>query len=50
MTSNSLTEKEERDITSQILKIIFLLHASVIFQTPICVISNTFVVSWDSKL
>ena len=29
MTSNSLTENEERDIPSQILKTIFGLHASV---------------------
>ena len=31
MTSNSLTENEEHDIPSQILKTIFGLHASVIF-------------------
>ena len=31
MTSNSLTENEEQDIPSQILKTIFELHASVIF-------------------
>ena len=31
MTSNSLTENEERDIPSQILKTILGLHASVIF-------------------
>ena len=31
MTSNSLTEDEERDIPSQILKTIFRVHASVIF-------------------
>ena len=43
MTSNSLTENEEHDIPPQILKNIFGLHASVIFQTPICVISNPFV-------
>ena len=30
MTSNSLTEKEEQDIPSHILKTIFGLHASVI--------------------
>ena len=35
MTSNSLTENEEQDIPSQILKTIFGLHASVIFQTQI---------------
>ena len=32
MTSNSITEKEEYDIPSQILKTIFGLHASVIFR------------------
>ena len=32
MTSNSLTENEEHDIPSQILKTIFGLHASVIFR------------------
>ena len=31
MTSNSLTENEEHDIPSQILKTIFGLRASVIF-------------------
>ena len=31
MTPNSLTENEEHDIPSQILKTIFGLHASVIF-------------------
>ena len=31
MTSNSLTENEEHDIPSHILKTIFGLHASVIF-------------------
>ena len=34
MTSNSLTENEEYDIPSQILKTIFGLHASVIFLDP----------------
>ena len=33
MASNSLTENEEHDIPSQILKTIFGLHASVIFQS-----------------
>ena len=32
MTSNSLTENEEHDISSQILKTIFGLHASVILD------------------
>ena len=32
MISNSLTENEEHDILSQILKIIFILHASVILN------------------
>ena len=31
MTSNSLTENEEQDISSHILETIFELHASVIF-------------------
>ena len=31
MTFNSLTENEEHNIPSQILKAIFRLHASVIF-------------------
>ena len=34
MTSNSLTENEERDIPSHIFKIFFGLHASVIFLDP----------------
>ena len=33
MTSNSLTENEEHDIPSHILKIIFGLQASVVFRT-----------------
>ena len=32
MASNSLTENEEHDISSQILKTIFGFHASVIFR------------------
>ena len=32
MTSDSLTENEEHNIPSQILKTIFGLHASVIFR------------------
>ena len=47
MTSNSLTENEEHDIPSQILKTIAVLHASVIFRTPICVVPSTFVGSSD---
>ena len=50
MTSNSLTENEEYGIPSQILKTIFGLHASVIFYTPICVVSSTFVGSSDPPL
>ena len=49
MTPNSLTESEEHDIPSQILKTIFGLHASVIFWTPICVATNTFVGSCDLR-
>ena len=50
MTSNSLTENEEHGIPSQILKTIFGLHASVIFQTPKCVVSSTFEGSSDPPL
>ena len=50
MASNSLTENEEHDILSQILKTIFGLHASVIFLHPLCVVSNTFVGSSDPSL
>ena len=49
MTSNSLTENEEHDIPSQILKTIFGLHVSVIFQTQICVISCSFEGSYDPR-
>ena len=38
MTTNSLTENEEHDIPSQILKIIFELHASVIFKPQFSVV------------
>ena len=34
MTSNSLTENEEHDIPSHILKTIGGLHASIIFLDP----------------
>ena len=36
MTSNSLTDNEEHDITSQILKTIFGLHAWVILDSNMC--------------
>ena len=49
MTSNSLTENEEHDIPSQILKTIFGLHASVIFLTQIYVISSSFEGSYDPR-
>ena len=49
MTYNSLTENEEHNIPSQISKTIFGLHASVIFQTPICVVSSTFIGYSDPK-
>ena len=49
MTSDSLTENEEQDIPSQILKTIFGLHASVIFETKICVISSSFEGSYDPR-
>ena len=44
MTSNSLTENEEHDIPSQILKTIFLI------KTPLCVVSSTFEGSSDPPL
>ena len=47
MTSNSLTENEEQDIPSQILKTIFGLHAY--FYTQICVISSSFEGSYDPR-
>ena len=50
MTFNSLTENEEHSIPSQILKTIFGLRASVIFYTPICVVSCTFEGSSDPPL
>ena len=50
MTSNSLTENEEHDIPSQILKTIFALHASFIFQAQICVVSSSFVGSCDPNI
>ena len=50
MASNSLTEDEGHDIPSQIFKNIFGWHASVIFQTSICVVSNLFVGSFDPRL
>ena len=49
MTSNSLTENEERDIPSHIFKTIFGLHASVIFKTQICVVSSSFDGSYDPR-
>ena len=49
-TTNSLSENEEHDIPSHILKTIFGLHASVIFEIPICVVSSTFVGSSDPPL
>ena len=50
MTFNSLTENEEHGIPSQILKTIFGVRASVIFQPPICVVSCTFEGSSDPRL
>ena len=49
MTSNSLTDNEEHDIPSQILKTIFGWHASVIFLTQICVISSSFEGPYDPR-
>ena len=47
MTSNSLTENEEHDILSQILKIIFGLHASVILDPNMCGFQYTCRVMWS---
>ena len=49
MTYNSSTENEEHNIPSQILKTVFLLHASVIDLTPICVVSSKFIGSADPQ-
>ena len=43
MTSNSLTLTEEHDIPSQILKTILDCMPQLFFETPICVVSFTFV-------
>ena len=51
MTSNSLTENEEHDISSQILKTIFGLHASVIFLDPnMCDFQVIWRVKWSQIL
>ena len=50
MAYDFLTENEEHNIPSQILKTIFGLHASVIFYTPLCVVSSTFLGSPNPKL
>ena len=49
MTLNSLTENEEQDIPSHILKTIFGLHASVVFKPQICMVSNSFEGSYDPR-
>ena len=49
VTSNSLTENDEHDIPSQILKTIFGLHASA-FLTQKCMVSSSFLDSFDLKL
>ena len=49
MTYNYLTENEEQDIPSHILKIIFGFHASVIFKTQICVVFSSFEGSYDPR-
>ena len=57
MTSDSLTENEELNIPSHILKTIFGLHASIIFSDPnMCgfqyifrvLCSQTQVVNWQT--
>ena len=50
---NSLTENEEHDIPSHILKTIFGLHASVIFRSkyvgfPVHLWSQILVVNWQN--
>ena len=51
MTSNSLTENEENDIPSQILKTIFGLHASVIFlDTNMCGFQYNCWVLWSPRI
>ena len=50
MTSNSLTENEELDIPSQILKTIFGLRASVISRPQYAWFLEHFVSSSDPKL
>ena len=53
MTSNSLTEKEEHGIPSQILKNIFGLHVSVILDPNMCGFQYICKVLWspsDTKL
>ena len=49
MASNSLTENEEQDIPSHMLKTIFELHVSVNFKTKICVVSISFEGSCDPR-
>ena len=48
MTYNSLTENNEHNIPSQILKTSFGLRLSF-FKTPTCVVSSTFVGFSDPK-
>ena len=50
MTSNFLTENEEYDIPSQILKTIFGLHASVIFRPQYVVSRTNYRVLWSHTL
>ena len=51
MTSNSLTENEEQDIPSPILKTIFGMHASVIFLDPnMCGFQYIWRVLWSQIL
>ena len=51
MTSNSLTENEDHDISPQILKTIFGLYASVIFLDPnICGFQYIWRVLWSQNI
>ena len=47
MTSNSLTENEEHDIPSQILKTIFGLHACYFLDPNMCGFQYIWRVTWS---
>ena len=50
MTSNPLTQNEEHDIPAQTLKTLLNSMPQLFFQTPICVVSFTFICCFDPKL